>query len=247
MSARPSLLVLQTALAVTLSAGITPAKAEKTPMGLSHIATAAPSPFPTELQPLAQAVADGDTGDIARLVALAPRNVTGQDNVTLLEWAIWNRRADSLAALLEAGVDPSTPGMDGESVAHLAASVDDPRYLQVLIAHGASVDLIGGQAARTPIFRAVQSRREAQVQLLLAAGADINRSDAMGNTLLHVAAEVGDAARVLQLLQAGAAHDTANVRGVRFQSLLFAEDPARLSAKGRNDRQAVMDWLAANQ
>ena len=224
---------------------MTYAIAEQLPMPQTHMAAA--SPFPHALHPLAQAVADGHTTDIASLSNHSPANPRGLDNVTLLEWAIWNGQDASLAALLSAGFDPSTPGMDGESVAHLAASVDDPRYLQVLIEHGAPIDLIGGRAARTPIFRAVQSRRDAQFALLLAAGADINRSDAMGNTLLHVAAEVGDAARTLQLLQAGADHDSANVRGVRFQSLLFGQDSARLSSKGRADREAVLAWLAAHQ
>lgn len=245
MSVRPPLIPLHAALALGLVACLPPADAETPPMSLSS--TAAPSPFPSTLQPLAQAVAAGDTGDIAILGSAVPAHARGQDNVTLLEWAIWNRRADSLAALLQAGLDPAIPGMDGESVAHLAASVDDPRYLQVLIGHGAAVDLTGGKAGRTPIFRAVQSRRSAQFELLLAAGADINRSDAMGNTLLHVAAEVGDAGRVLQLLEAGANPDATNSRGVSFQTLLFAEDPARLNAKGRAERQAVQDWLAANR
>lgn len=245
MPLRPPLLSMHAALAIGLVAGLPPADAETPPMSLPS--TAAPSPFPSTLQPLAQAVAAGDTLDIAVLGSHPLAQSRGQDNVTLLEWAIWNRRADSLAALLLAGLDPAAPGMDGESVAHLAASVDDPRYLQVLIEHGAPVDLIGGQAARTPLFRAVQSRRDAQFELLLAAGADINRTDAMGNTLLHVAAEVGDAGRVLQLLQAGARHDRANVRGVRFQSVLFATDSTRLSAKGRAEREAVAQWLVANQ
>lgn len=239
---RPS---LQHGLALGLALCMISAHAEHTPMPLPQMA--ATSPFPLTLQPLAQAVAEGDVHGIAALGNLGPANPRGQDNVTLLEWAIWNRQADSLAALLQAGFAPSTPGMEGESVAHLAASVDDPRYLQVLARHGAPLDLIGGHAARTPIFRAVQSRRDAQFEQLLAAGADINRSDASGNTLLHVAAEVGDARRVLQLLQAGAAHDRANIRGVRFQSLLFAQDMARLSAKGRSERDAVMRWLSANQ
>lgn len=245
MSAGLQIPPLSTALALVLALGLPHAHAEQMSMPLSHMAAA--SPFSSELHPLAQAVADGDTVDIATLSSHTRPNPSGQDNVTLLEWAIWNRQPGSLAALLLAGFDPSTPGMDGESVAHLAASVDDPRYLQVLIEHRAPVDLIGGRAARTPIFRAVQSRRDAQFELLLAAGADINRADAMGNTLLHVAAEVGDAARALQLLKAGANYDTTNIRGVRFQSLLFEQDSARLNTKGRADRQAVLDWLAANQ
>lgn len=243
MSAIRSCRPLWLALALAAPASvIAPAIAKDAPM--PHTQTATALPFPAPLQALAQAVADGDTAAIARLAADAPLQATGQDNVTLLEWAIWNRQPAALAALLDAGADPALPGMEGESVAHLAASVDDPQYLQVLIDHGAPVDLIGGSAARTPLFRAVLSRRQAQVRQLLAAGADVTRSDALGNTLLHVAAEVGDADCALQLLRAGADARATNHRGVRFESVLLAGDDARLSARGQAARQAVRQWLA---
>ena len=155
------------------------------------------------ITPLAKAVAEGD---IARIRALAPStnlSAHGDDNVTLLEWAIWNQKPASLSALLEAGADPAMLGMDNETVAHMAAMVNDPKYLQVLITHKAPVDLVGDRGSRTPIFRTVESRRDAQFDLLVDAGADIRRTDSMGNSLLHVAAQVNDADRVLQLLQLG--------------------------------------------
>src|SRR3546814_10242020 len=110
--------------------------------------------------PLAEAVARGDTARIAALAPATDLSARGEDHVTLLEWAIWNQQPDSLSALLEAGADPAAPGMDQETVAHMAAMVDDPRYLQVLIAHGAPIDLVGARGSRTPIFRTVESRRE---------------------------------------------------------------------------------------
>ena len=61
---------------------------------------------------------------------------------------------------------------------------------------------------------------------------------------LHVAAEVGDAARVLELLVAGANPDLANTRGVRFEAILFAGDDARLTPQGQAARQAVRQWMA---
>ena len=237
-SSRPLWLALAAGLALLPF----PAASKDTPMPQAQLAPALP--FPDALLPMAQAIADGDAARIAALAPGTALDTPGHDNVTLLEWAIWNRQPQALDALLRAGANPAIPGMDGESVAHLAASVQDPQYLDILIAHGAPVDLIGGQAARTPLFRAVQSRRNDQVRKLLAAGADINRSDAMGNTLLHVAAEVGDAARVLELLVAGATPDLANTRGVRFEAILFAGDDARLTPQGQAARQAVRQWMA---
>src|SRR3546814_15957196 len=86
----------------------------------------------------------------------------------------------------------------------MAAMVDDPRYLQVLIAHGAPIDLVGARGSRTPIFRPVESRRDAQFDLLDQAGADLHRTDSMGNSLLHVAAQVDHAEPILHLLTLGA-------------------------------------------
>jgi len=198
------------------------------------------------IAPLAEAVAEGD---IARIRALAPSanlSARGDDDVTLLEWAIWNQKPAALSALLEAGADPAATGMDSETVAHMAAMADDPQYLQVLVAHDAPMDLVSARGGRTPIFRAVQSRRDAQFEQLVKAGADIRRADSMGNSLLHVAAQVNDADRVLQLLQLGVDPNAANRRGDTFQAALFAGSDARLNAEGRQSRQRVRDWLAAH-
>ena len=196
--------------------------------------------------PLAEAIADGDVARIRALAPSADLSAHGDDAVTLLEWAIWNRKPSSLSALLEAGADPAEPGMDNETVAHMAAMADDPQYLQVLIAHDAPVDLVSTRGGRTPIFRAVQSRRSEQFDQLVKAGADIRRADSMGNSLLHVAAQVNDADRVLQLLQLGVDPNVVNQRGDTFQAALFSGSDARLNAEGRQSRQRVRDWLAAH-
>src|SRR3546814_19349920 len=107
--------------------------------------------------------------------------------------------------------------MDQETVAHMAAMVDDARYLQVLIAHDAPIDIARPGLGWTPIFRAVENRRDAQFEMLIAAGADIRHTDSMGDSLLHVAANVNDAKRALQLLQAGLDPLQANQRGTRSE------------------------------
>src|SRR3546814_15765571 len=66
----------------------------------------------------------------------------------------------------------------------------------------------------------------------------------MGNSLLHVAAQVNDAERILQLLELGANPNAANSRGDTFQVSLFSGSDARLNAAGRKSRQQVRDWLA---
>src|SRR3546814_18465688 len=68
----------------------------------------------------------------------------------------------------------------------------------------------------------------------------------MGNSLLHVAAQVNDADRVLQLLELGADPGATNSRGDTFQASLFSGSDARLNAAGRKLRQQVRDWLASH-
>lgn len=196
--------------------------------------------------PLANAVAEGDAPRIRALASPSNLAARGDDQVTLLEWAVWNQKPASLSALLEAGANAAEPGMDSETVAHMAAMAEDPQYLQLLIAHGAPVDVVSARAGRTPIFRAVQSRRGAQFDQLVKAGADVRRTDSMGNSLLHVAAQVNDAGRVLQLLQLGVDPNATDSRGDTFQAALFSGSDARLNAEGRQSRQKVREWLAAN-
>lgn len=198
------------------------------------------------IKPLAAAVAEGNVARIRALAPSADLSAHGDDNVTLLEWAIWNQEAASLSALLEAGADPAMLGMDNETVAHMAAMVNDPQYLQVLIAHKAPVDIARPGLGWTPIFLTVESRRDAQFDMLVSAGADIRNTDSMGNSLLHIAANVNDADRVLQLLQLGMDPNVANGRGDTFQAALFSRPDARLNANGKAARQKVRDWLAAH-
>lgn len=213
---------------------------------MSAVAKTPDTPFKDpSVRPIADAVA---AGDVARIRALAPATdlgARGDDGVTLLEWAIWNRQPAALAALLESGADPSRPGMDGETVAHMAAMVDDARYLQVLLDHGAPVDIASAGSGRTPVFRAVLHRRDPQFAMLVAAGVDLARRDSMGNGLLHAAANVNDAGRVLELLDAGLDPVVENSRGETFQVALFASPDARLNAQARAARQQVRDRLAA--
>lgn len=155
----PALLALATsflAVSCTASPG---AKAQTTMSAtLQHHTLALRVPRLTDI---AKAIAHGD---VARIGALAPTidlAALGDQNVTLLEWAIWNEQPRALAALLDAGADPSLPGMDQETVVHMAAMAQDPEYLKVLLQHKAPIDVVSARAGWTPLFGAVQSKRDA--------------------------------------------------------------------------------------
>lgn len=238
----PALAALATSILMVSCAADPAGAREQASMSAAIKDTALPFHDPAVV-PLAEAVARGDIARIRALAQSTDLSARGEDDVTLLEWAIWNQQPASLSALLEAGADPAAPGMDQETVAHMAAMVNDAQYLQVLIAHGAPVDIARPGLGWTPIFRAVENRRDAQVEMLIAAGADIRHTDSMGDSLLHVAANVNDAGRVLEFLQAGLDPRQTNQRGATFQAALFAGPDSRLNAEGKAERQKVRDWL----
>lgn len=104
-------------------------------------------------------------------------------------------------ALDRAGADPREWGDQPLRSAAAAGSVEAMRYL---VGRGASVDA-ADRHHRTPLGKAVASRRLAAVEFLLEAGADPGRaSPESGWTPLMSAAMAGDTAMVRLLLAAGA-------------------------------------------
>ncbi len=241
----PALAALATSILMVSCAADPAGAREQASMSAAIEDSALPFHDPA-IVPMAEAVARGDTASIRALAPSTDLSARGEDEVTLLEWAIWNQEPASLSALLDAGADAAALGMDNETVAHMAAMVNDAQYLQLLVAHGAPIDIPRPGLGWTPIFRTVQSRRDAQFDLLVKAGADIRRTDSMGNSLLHVAAQVNDADRALQLLQLGADPHATNNRGDTFQRALLSGSDARLNAAGLKSRQQVRDWLTAH-
>lgn len=195
---------------------------------------------------LAQAVADGNAARVHALAAQVDLSTRGDKQVTLLQWAVLNRSLAGMKALLDAGADPRQPGMDGDTVVHTAAMADDPAYLAELLARHVDPNVPNASNGAGPLRAALMGDREAQFRALMAAGANPNLADRLGNTPLHVAGQINEPARALDLLEAGADPAARNAQGVTFQRYLFMTKAALLNAETRRRREAVEAWLTAH-
>jgi len=72
---------------------------------------------------LAHAALEGDSARVRRLVSEgANPNAQGKDNVALLEWALLRQSKPGMTTLLNAGANPSQPGLGGELSRAIARS-----------------------------------------------------------------------------------------------------------------------------
>ncbi len=200
-----------------------------------------------KITPLAEAIAAGDITSVRDLAKSVDLSSLGDKHVTLLQWALLNQSLEGLNALLDAGADPSQPGMDGDTVVHYAAMANDAAYLQALLAHGVDPNVVNADSGASPLHGALKGERLEQFRALLAAGADPDLADFSGNTALHVAGLINEPERVIDLLDAGASPLARNAQGVTFQRYLFMTRLELLNADTSRAWEAVLDWLHAHR
>jgi len=196
---------------------------------------------------LAKAVAAGDAAAVRTLIAEgADPNGTGDRDVTLLEWSLLQQSPRGMAALLDGGADAARPGVGGATVLHMAAMANDVVYLRTLLDHGADANAAHGKTGEAPLAAALMNPDDAAFDLLLARHADPNRGDRLGNTPLHVAAEVHKPECVLRLLEAGADAAHRNARGDTFQPYFNIAPAGGFSTAAQAKHDAVHAWLRAH-
>ncbi len=114
----------------------------------------------------------------------------------------------TVEVLLARGADPNhvPPGYDGPL--HRAVDCGNVPAIHRLVAAGADVDARSGATTwgqRTPLMEAVTRGRHERVDVLLALGADVNATSAVGRTALHTAVLREQPHHVRTLLARGAA------------------------------------------
>lgn len=136
---------------------------------------------------LATAAADGNIKKIDELIAAEVQvNARGKNGVTPLMWALYHLNKQGFEALLTHKADPNLQEDDGESVMQWASQLKDPEYLKLAIQHGGNPNLLNTQSAydMTPLFSAIQVNAEANIELLIKAGANLNIQSPTGTPLI---------------------------------------------------------------
>ncbi|MBE1161435.1 ankyrin repeat domain-containing protein [Dyella acidiphila] len=197
---------------------------------------------------LANAALGGDGARVRAMVAEgANPDAQGKDDVTLLEWALLRQSKPAMSALLDAGAQASQPGLGGDTVLHLAAKANDVSYLKLLLDHGADPNAPHGVTQAPPIDAALMNPQNDAFDLLLAHHADPNRPDRLGDTPLHVAAQVHKPQCVLALLKAGADPSRRNKHGDTFQTYFNILPAGGLNPAAQAQHEAVHQWLRQHQ
>lgn len=190
---------------------------------------------------LAGAAAAGNTGLVHKLARDGvDLDARGDRDVTPLEWALLHRNPHGFQALLDAGADPEESAIGGDPVILMASEANDVSYLKILLAHGVDPSAVRGRSGQTPLMAACGPDTGRQFQILLAAGADPNRTDRLGENVLFAPCTY---AQTLQLLNAGADPRVTNRVGYTFQTLLNITPNRVLTSQARRQRDQIYLWL----
>ena len=138
---------------------------------------------------LSRAAGSGRTDEIKRLVLDgAAVNAVGMEEITPLWWALWADNFDGFEALLRLGANPNAPRRMGLPIMHLAANNPDSRFLQAALRFGGNPDEIDVAAQTTLLYRPIRGGLDRNVEILLAAGANVNAVEPYSGRILPMIA-----------------------------------------------------------
>ncbi len=165
--------------------------------------------FGTELQiRFAESVARGDEKRMRALLKQgADVNAVGRLDMRPLFWALCKQSIKGFQFLLENGADPNiTATLEGEtvSVMELTALMENPEYLRLALKQGGDPNTRMGTTKDTVIYEAIMHHRIGNVQILIAAGANVNHQGNSGETPIITAGAINQYDIVHLLLKAGA-------------------------------------------
>lgn len=216
-------------------------RARKELVAYMSLETMFPDP---QVRALAEAAGKGDLKKIEALVEQGVNvNARGARNATPLFWAMRSSNIKGFTKLLELGANPNVVFDDGGTVMHWAVQHKNEAFLKTALEHGGDPNLQGGQDNETPLFDAIGKQSD-KLDILLAAGANVNVQDRYGFTPVILAAARGRFDVVYKLLNYGADYRIETKNGHTLSDAIA-------DVRGRMDpnhelyqwMQKVIEWL----
>ncbi len=206
-----------------------------------------PEFFPdTRSQAFAKEIVRSDIGKIKQLIESGVNiNMPGEKGLSFLVVALLRKKKEVFSCLLEHGANPNAPGDSmWKPAIFFAVGSEDTWWLQEILRHGGDVNttLKLGQkmqgSGQSPLFEIVNvespTARAVHLKALLAAGANINQQDYMGNSALVHAVHYDRYDVVYELLQSGADPTLKNKFGFTLvYSMIEYTQPAPRSTQGK--------------
>ncbi|EPD3814574.1 ankyrin repeat domain-containing protein [Cronobacter dublinensis] len=169
--------------------------------------------FSGQQLPLARAIEKGDSNEVTKLASETDLNKPGKEDMTLLFWSVMNSINDKktpehlkvMTVLVKAGADPLQPRPQGKSSpAEYVLMADSGDWIKAMLDGGLSPDAKDKTFDKPIIFQTLEAKNTDTLKTMLDAGANINVTDSLGNTLLIDALDYGKHDHVLLLLDRGA-------------------------------------------
>lgn len=197
---------------------------------------------------LAAAIRKSDFQRAGQLVKEgADPNAMGKDNVTLALWCMLNGDKKGFEWLFRHGADPNLVPPVGGGVLHRSVAETDSWWLETLLRHKADPNLTYNQFGmiHTAMDSAAMFRRKRHLELLIGAGADVNRESPASQgagTPVIMAAGVGWFEGVHILLMAGADHRPRTTGGEDLVDIVVKRtvSPGSEDAKWREEVLKVL-------
>jgi uncharacterized protein len=174
---------------------------------------------------LANAVEKEDIAAIERLAKSVDLNRPGNEDMTLLYFAMLERKYQAIATLIKLGANPEqqVPGI-GQPIS-MAVRMKEPKLLKAMLDAGANPNAKDAESrGGTPIlFEATDDDNIESLNLLLAAGANPNAKDTLGQTATYGAVNGSSFFAARTLIDRGTAVDVTSKNGLTFAWVVHKE------------------------